>query len=51
MRLNVSFSLALTLAACASLSACGGSDEPSPTLRATTFGIVKGNDDSAISGT
>jgi para-nitrobenzyl esterase len=51
MRLNASFPLALTLAACASLSACGGGDEPAPTLRATTFGIVKGNDDSATSGT
>ena len=51
MRFNVSLSIALTVAACASLSACGGNEEPVPTLRKTDLGIVKGNDDAAASGT
>ena len=51
MRFDVSLSIALTVAACASLSACGGNEEPVPTLRKTDLGIVKGNDDAAASGT
>src|SRR5450755_3420728 len=52
MRLNPAFTLALTVAACATFSACGGGDDGAPpNLRATTFGLVQGTDDSAKSGT
>jgi para-nitrobenzyl esterase len=51
MRFNPAFAFAVTIAAC-TLSACGGDDAaPPPTLRATSFGLVQGNDDSAKSGT
>lgn len=43
--------LGLLLPACASLTACGGSDDSDPTARATAFGVVVGTDDSAQSGT
>lgn len=42
---------ALTLAAAIALNGCGGSDDPQPTVRATSFGRVQGSDDSATSGT
>jgi para-nitrobenzyl esterase len=52
LRINPALaSLALTLAVGANLTACGGDDDAPPTLRATTFGLVAGNDDSATSGT
>jgi para-nitrobenzyl esterase len=51
LRINPALALALTLAVGANLTACGGDDDAPPTLRATTFGLVAGNDDSATSGT
>jgi len=43
------FAVPLLLAA--ALAGCGGGDDSDPTLRATSFGRVKGSDDSATSGT
>jgi para-nitrobenzyl esterase len=42
---------ALVLATLCALNGCGGSDDPQPTLRATSFGRVQGSDDSATTGT
>jgi para-nitrobenzyl esterase len=52
MRFNPAFALAMTIAATTTLAACGGDDDTAPpTLRATNFGLVVGNDDSAATGT
>lgn len=45
------FGLPLLFAAAIAGSGCGGSDDPEPTIRATSFGRVQGSDDSAKSGT
>ncbi|KQP14908.1 carboxylesterase/lipase family protein [Pseudorhodoferax sp. Leaf267] len=42
---------ALALAACACLTACGGSDDDAPTVRDTAAGKLEGVDDSARNGT
>src|SRR4030081_1337749 len=51
MKFSPAVALAMTIAAATSLSACGGDDDPPPTLRATNFGLVAGSDNSATSGT
>jgi len=51
MRFAPALALAMTIAAAASLTACGGDDDPSPTVRSTTFGWIQGTDDSAKTGT
>jgi len=49
---NAFFAAALAALALLGLSACGGSSSDTPpTSRATAFGTVEGNDDSATSGT
>jgi para-nitrobenzyl esterase len=44
-------SAAWLFAALAALVGCGGSDDPDPTLRQTSYGRVQGSNDSARSGT
>jgi para-nitrobenzyl esterase len=51
MKFSPAFALAMTIAATTLLAACGGADDPLPTVRSTTFGWIQGNDDSATTGT
>jgi para-nitrobenzyl esterase len=41
----------MTIVATTMLGACGGADDPLPTVRKTTIGSIQGNDDSAATGT
>ncbi len=51
MKFSPALALSMSIAVTTALSACGGADDPLPTVRKTTVGWIQGNDDSAATGT
>jgi len=51
MKLSPARAFAMSIAATTLLAACGGADDPLPTVRSTKFGWIQGSDDSAANGT
>lgn len=51
MKFSPALALSMSIAVTTVLSACGGADDPLPTVRKTSVGWIQGNDDSAATGT